>query len=140
MATHERTRDTSAPPGRVWQVWSDPSTWPEWNPEVRAVSLDGPFEGGTTGSMTTGQGTHQIRLENVLDGRSFDLVTSPIPATAFRFHCEVTPSNGGSRISQGVSMSGLLAPIFSPLMGGRIAQSFEPILKGLAGAAENIGS
>jgi uncharacterized protein YndB with AHSA1/START domain len=140
MAAHERSRDTSAPPGRVWQVWSDPTTWPQWNPDVRAIDLDGPFEAGVTGSMTTGQGTHQIRLENVLGGRSFDLVTSPIPATTFRFHCEVTPTGSGSRISQGVSMSGLLAPIFSPLMGKRIAQSFEPILSGLAGAAENIGS
>jgi hypothetical protein len=137
LATHERSRETSAPPGRVWQIWSDTSTWPHWNPDIRAVSLDGPFATGTTGSMTTGQGTHQIRLESVLDGRSFDLVTSPVPATTFRFHCEVTPSGAGSRVSQSVAMSGLLAPIFSPMMGGRIAQSFDPILAGLAKAAES---
>ena len=33
-------------------------------------------------------------------------------------------------------MSGLLAPIFSPLMGERVAASFEPILAGLAKEAE----
>jgi hypothetical protein len=90
--------------------------------------------------MTTGQGTHEIRLANVLGGRSFDLITAPVPATSFRFHCEVTPAGAGSRISQGVSMSGLLAPIFSPLIGGRIAKSFDPILAGLAGAAETAGT
>jgi hypothetical protein len=26
---------------------------------------------------------------------SFDLVTSPIPATTFRFHCEITPAGAG---------------------------------------------
>jgi Polyketide cyclase / dehydrase and lipid transport len=137
MASYERSRDTSAPSDRVWQIWSDTSTWPQWNPDVRAITLDGPFDTGTTGSMTTGQGTHKIRLESVVAGRSFDLVTSPVPATAFRFHFEITPSGSGSRISQSVSMSGLLAPIFAQMMGNRIAKSFEPILAGLAGAAES---
>jgi uncharacterized protein YndB with AHSA1/START domain len=137
MATYERSRETSAPPDRVWQMWSDTSTWPQWNPDVRAITLDGPFDTGTSGSMTTGRGTHKIRLDAVVAGRSFDLVTSPVPATAFRFHCEITPSGSGSRISQSVSMSGLLAPIFAPMMGSRIAKSFEPILAGLGSAAES---
>jgi hypothetical protein len=139
MASHQRSRQTTALSDTVWRIWSDTNTWSAWNPDVRAVSLEGPFTSGTTGSMTTGAGTHRIRLENVVSGRSFDLVTSPIPATTFRFHCEVTPADGGSTISQGLSMSGLLAPIFSPLMGNRIASSFEPILAGLAREAEHAG-
>jgi hypothetical protein len=139
MAIHQRSRQTSASPEAVWRIWSNTDTWPSWNPDVRAVSLDGPFATGTSGSMTTGAGTHDIRLENVVSGRSFDLVTSPIPATTFRFHCEVTPNGSGSTISQGLSMSGLLAPVFSPLMGNRIAGSFEPILARLAQEAERGG-
>ena len=136
MATHERSRKTTATADRIWSIWSDVSTWPRWNPDVRTVSLDGPFATGTTGSMTTGAGTHTIRLENVVQGRSFDLVTSPMPATTFRFHCEVTPDGQGSTISQGVTMSGMLGPIMSPMMGNRIAGSFEGILAGLAAEAE----
>jgi hypothetical protein len=136
MATHERSRTTTAAPARVWSVWSDVSTWPSWNPDVREISLQGPFATGTTGSMNTGAGTHDIRLENVVEGCAFDLVTSPIPATTFRFHCEVTPDGSGSTIKQGLTMSGLLAPIMSPLMGNRIAGSFEGILAGLARAVE----
>jgi len=86
--------------------------------------------------MTTGAGAHRIRLEEVQAGRAFDLVTSPLPATAFPFHCQVAPTGTGSRISQGVAMSGLLAPILSPLTGGRIAECLSPILDGLARAAE----
>jgi len=136
MATHERSRHTTAPAEGVWTIWSDTSTWPAWNPDVRAVSLAGPFRSGATGTMTTRAGTHDIRLENVVAGRSFDLVTSPAPASTFHFHCEVTPAQAGSRISQGVSMSGPLGPLFSVLMGGRIASTFEPILAGLAQEAE----
>lgn len=136
MTSHERSRKTAATAGRVWSIWSNVSTWPQWNPDVRAVSLEGPFATGTTGSMTTGAGTHAIRLENVVQGQSFDLVTSPIPATTLHFHCEVAPEGSGSKISQGVRMSGLVAPIMSRLMGNRIAGSFEPILAGLATEAE----
>jgi hypothetical protein len=128
---------TAATPDRVWAIWSDTTTWPTWNPDVHAISLDGPFQSGATGEMTTGAGTHQIRLEDVVAGRSFDLVTCPIPATTFRFHCEVAPSHEGSRISQGVSMRGFLAPVFLRMMGSRIAESFRPILAGLARAAED---
>jgi nicotinate-nucleotide pyrophosphorylase len=87
--------------------------------------------------MTTGAGTHAIRIENAVEGRSFDLITSPVPATSFQFHCEVALVPAGSRVSQGVTMSGLLGPVFSVLMGNRIASSFEPILAGLAKAAED---
>jgi uncharacterized protein YndB with AHSA1/START domain len=134
---HERTVETTAPPQLVWEIWSDPATWPQWNPDVRAISLNGPFATGTTGEMTTGQGTHAIQLDRVVPEQGFDLVTSPIPATTFRFHCQIDPVSGGSRVSQSVSMSGLLAPIMSPLAGNRIAAGFEPILSGLAKAAED---
>ncbi|MBV9281416.1 MAG: SRPBCC family protein [Chloroflexi bacterium] len=136
MPKHERSLETSAPPETIWRIWSDTATWPTWNPDIRAVSLDGPFASGTAGTMTTGAGTHRIRLDQVVSGRSFDLVTSPVPATTFRFHCQVDPAPSGSRISQGVSMSGILAPLFSLLMGNRIAESFRPILAGLAREAE----
>lgn len=33
-------------------------------------------------------------------------------------------------------MSGPLAPVFSPMMGDRVAASFEPLLEGLAKKAE----
>lgn len=137
MPAYERSMETVAPPDRVWRIWSDTATWPQWNPDVRAISLDGPFQSNTTGSMTTGAGTHSIRLEQIVAGRSFDLVTSPVPATTFRFHCEVGPAPSGSRISQSVSMSGLLGPVLSRMMGKRIAESFQPILAGLAKAAED---
>ena len=137
MPSHERSLETGAPPERIWRIWSDPATWPKWNPDVREVSLQGPFQTGATGTMTTGAGTHAIRLENVVPERSFDLVTSPLPATTFRFHCEVRPVSSGSRISQSITMSGPLAPIVSRMMEKRIAQSFEPILAGLAREADS---
>jgi uncharacterized protein YndB with AHSA1/START domain len=137
MATHERSLEVNAPPERVWRIWSDTATWPDWNPDVVAVSLDGPFASGTSGSMTTkAGGSHAIRLGAVEQGRAFQLETAPVPLSRFTFRCAVTPrGDSGSRISQGVTIAGPLGPVFSLMMGRRIADGFEPLLEGLARAA-----
>jgi len=141
MAAHGRTLETSASPERVWQLWSDVGTWPRWNPDVEAVSLDGPFAAGTTGRMTTrAGGTHAITLTEVQPGRAFHLETSPAPLSTFTFACEVRPNGGGSTISQSVSMRGPLGGLWSAMMGKRIAEGFEPILGGLKSAAESGGA
>jgi hypothetical protein len=138
MAAHSRSLDTTADPSTLWRLWSDTSTWQEWNPDVQAVHLDGPFAPGTTGTMSTKSGgTHRIQIERVEPGRSFSLRASAMPLTPFVFHCEIAPTgSGGATISQGVTMQGPLAPIFSAMMGNQVANSFLPILQGLAVAAE----
>ncbi len=137
MATHSRSQQTRASAESVWRVWSDPSTWQTWNPNVQRMEMNGPFANGTRGVMHTPAGQHhQIQLANIRPGRSFDLETNVIPLTHFTFHCQVVPNGSGSTISQSLNVSGPLAFIFSPLAGDRIAASFEPLLKGLSDKAE----
>jgi uncharacterized protein YndB with AHSA1/START domain len=138
MASHGRTLEASASPERVWRIWSDVSTWPSWNPDVLSVSIDGPFVSGATGQMTTkAGGTHAITLRDVDPGRSFELETSPIPLGRFHFACRVQPAGDrASTISQTITIGGPLGPLYSAMMGPRIAEGFEPILGGLKAAAE----
>ncbi len=138
MASYGKTLETNATPDRVWRLWSDVSTWPQWNPDVKEIEISGPFADGTTGTMTTRSGgSHAISLEEVQPGRSFQLETSVLPLTRFAFVCEIKPSGEGrSTISQTLNMRGPLGPIFSAIMGKRIANGFEPILGGLKKAAE----
>ena len=49
---HTGSISTTAPAAAVWALWSDTASWPDWDPSVLAVSLAGPFEAGTTGTMT----------------------------------------------------------------------------------------
>ncbi len=134
---HSRSRETKASPDQVWNVWSDTSAWAKWNPDVLSVSLDGPFASGTAGEMRTrAGGTHRIRLEGVEPGHRFRLETAVLPASTFSFRCEVAPVGAGSRISQTIAVGGPLGPVFSVIMGERIAASFVPLLDGLANYAE----
>jgi uncharacterized protein YndB with AHSA1/START domain len=138
MASNERTLEASASPERVWRIWSDVSTWPRWNPDVLSISIEGPFASGARGRMTTkAGGTHAITLRDVEPGASFGLETSPIPLGRFHFACRVRPAGAGaSTISQSITIGGPLGPLYSAMMGSRIAQGFEPILGGLKAAAE----
>jgi Polyketide cyclase / dehydrase and lipid transport len=134
---HVRSRETTAAPEEVWKIWSDPSTWPEWNPDVLSVRLDGPFAPGTTGQMRTkAGGQHRIRLDSVEPGRAFQLTSTALPMSQFSFRCEIVPIGTGSRISQAVTINGPLAFLLSPMMGEKVADSFGPLLDGLARRAE----
>lgn len=48
----ERTVPTTATPAAVWALWSDPGTWPVWDPAVQSVALEGHFAEGAAGTMT----------------------------------------------------------------------------------------
>ena len=137
MADNMRSVETSASPAAVWKIWSDTSTWHEWNPDVQSMTLNGPFVAGTTGTMKTKQGTRQVQLADVVPGRSFRLETSVIPLTRFAFECQVAAGPAGkTTISQAIRVGGPLGGVVGGMMGSQIANTFPALLQGLARKAE----
>lgn len=137
MANNERSVETTASPQAAWKIWSDTSTWPEWNPDVQSMTLNGPFAPGTTGTMKTKQGTRAIQLTEVLPGTSFRLETTVIPLTRFAFVCKVSPGSAGkTTLSQAIVVGGPLGGLVGGMMGKQIADTFPALLEGLARKAE----
>jgi len=137
MADNERSVETSASPAAVWKIWSDTSTWAEWNPDVQSMTLNGPFAAGTSGTMKTKQGTRQVQLTEVVPGRSFRLETTVIPLTRFAFECQVVGGPAGkTTISQAIRVGGPLGGLVGGMMGPQIANTFPALLQGLARKAE----
>ena len=138
MADNQRSVETSASPAAVWKIWSDTSTWAEWNPDVQSMTLNGPFAAGTSGTMKTKQGTRQVQLTEVVPGRSFRLETTVIPLTRFAFECEVVAGAAGkTTISQAIRVGGPLGGLVGGMMGPQIANTFPALLLGLARKAES---
>src|ERR1700687_5844457 len=139
MADNQRSVETSASPAAVWRVWSNPAAWPEWNPDVQSMALNGPFAAGTTGTMKTQQGTRAIQLTEVVPGTSFCRETTVIPLTRFNFECKVSPGPAGkTTISQAIRVGGPLGGLVGGMMGRQIADPFPALLQGLARKAEAI--
>ena len=132
MAFREASLETSAPADKVWRVWSDVNSWPQWNPDMKASRLDGAMKLGMTGNIDTRSGgKHDVVVTHYEEGRSFELESTALPGTKMGIRATVTPAGSGSRITQGFEPRGLLAPIVGPMMGGAILKTFNSVLNGL---------
>ena len=130
--------ETVASPEKVWQIWSDMSTWGEWNPNVSTMDWRGGFVSGSTGFMNTRAGQHHnMQLVDVLPGRSFALLTSVVPGTRFRFNCHIEPGPK-TRVSQTVEVGGPLGPVMSGMLGPQVSKEFGTLLANLARKAESV--
>jgi uncharacterized protein YndB with AHSA1/START domain len=137
MAGYGKSVETTASPDRVWKIWSDMSTWGDWNPNVSTMDWKGGFEQGSEGVMNTRAGQHhKMKLLEVQPGRSFVLQTRVVPGTIFLFNCRVEPSGGKTRISQAVEVKGPLGPILGGMMGPQVSKDFDVLLTNLAKRAE----
>jgi hypothetical protein len=129
--------ETIASPDQVWRVWSDMSTWGEWNPNVSTMDWQGGFVSGSTGVMNTRAGQHhQMRLVDVVPGRSFALETSVVPGTRFRFNCRIEPG-AKTKVSQTVEVGGPLGPVMGGMLGPQVSKEFGTLLSNLARKAES---
>jgi hypothetical protein len=129
--------ETTASPDKVWRVWSDMSTWGEWNPNVSTMDWNGGFVSGSTGIMNTKAGQHhKMELVDVQPGRSFGLETSVVPGTKFRFNCRVEPAGAMTKVSQTVEVGGPLGPVMGGVLGPQVSKEFGTLLSNLARKAE----
>jgi uncharacterized protein YndB with AHSA1/START domain len=129
--------ESTAPPEKVWRIWSDMSTWGQWNPNVTTMEWQGGFASGTSGVMNTPNGQHhKMQLVDVEPGRSFALLTAVVPGTRFRFNCRIEPVGGKTKISQTVEVGGPLGPIMGGMLGPQVSKDFVTLLQNLARKAE----
>ena len=139
MAEYGTSVETNASPERVWKIWSDMSTWGDWNPNVSTMDWAGGFVQGSQGIMNTRGGQHhKMTLAEVQAGRFFALETSVVPLTRFRFNCRVEPgvAGGKTRISQMVEVKGPIGPLVQGMMGPQVSKEFGTLLANLAKKAE----
>src|SRR3989475_6170247 len=113
MAEYGTSVESTASPDRVWKIWSDMSTWGDWNPNVSTMEWQGGFASRTTGVMNTRAGPHhKMKLLDVVPGRSFPLQTKVLPLTTFRFKCRIHEAGGKKKSAQHLSVEG---PLWPPL-------------------------
>jgi len=137
MAEYGTSVDSTAPADKVWKIWSDMSTWGDWNPNVSTMDWQGGFAEGTAGIMNTRAGQHHnMRLVDVVPGRSFALLTSVVPGTTFRFNCSIASIGGKTKISQTVEVAGLLGPLLGGMLGPQVSKEFGTLLGNLSKTAE----
>jgi Polyketide cyclase / dehydrase and lipid transport len=99
--------ETNVTPQAIWALYEDVTTWPSWDPQAERITRDGPFQAGTTGTMTfIGQEPLAYRLAKVEPLREF-VDETPVGSLVVRVSHILDPlRNGGSRITYSAEIDG----------------------------------
>jgi len=100
--------EISAPPEVVWDVLTRFEQWPQWNPEVKSMSYDGPLAPGSEFRWKAGPGTIVSTLERVEPPRAVSWRGRTMSIKAMH-HWRLEPHDGGTGVETEESFSGLLA-------------------------------
>lgn len=131
------TEITTARPQDVWALWEAVPRWTEWDEGLDAISIDGPFQVGTTGHIKpTGGPKLKFALIEVDPGRTFTDETR-LPLCKLRFaHTLETEADGRTAVTLTVSFHGLLRPLFQRVIGKDIARELAGQVRRLTEFAE----
>lgn len=120
----------------VFAVYEDVNSWAQWDPDVEAVGVNGPFEVGTTGWLKpVGAPRTKTTLTEVQAPYGFT-VESTLPLCTMSFRHILEPVKEGTAVTHTVEFSGLLAPVFSRLIGAKIERGIDGTLSGLKAYVE----
>ena len=100
MWSFEYRQETSAQPDAIWRLWSDPPAWPRWDGDLEEVTIDGPFEPGSTGLLKPkGMDGFGFELTRVEPGVGYTDET-PLPNAVLRFEHDLVREDGRLQIVQ----------------------------------------
>jgi len=120
----------------VFNIYKDVDSWAVWDPDVEAVALDGPFAAGSTGWLKpVGAPKTKTRMVSVVEPREFT-VEAKLPLCVMSFGHQLMEVSGSTTVMHTVDFTGILAPIFSRLVGRKIEAGIDGTLHGLKRYAE----
>lgn len=128
-ATAHAVTTVAAPPETVWQVLTDISGWPSWNPEIKSVTLEGPLAAGTRFRWKAGPGTITSTLQLVEPPRSIGWTGTTLGIEAVHVH-RLEGNGGATVVTSEESWDGLLVR----LLRGRMRKTLQRSLDGGLGA------
>ena len=129
-----REVEIAAPPEVVWEVLTRFEEWPQWNPEVKSMSFDGPVAPGSEFRWKAGPGTIVSTLEQVEPPRIVRWRGRTMSIKAMH-EWRLEPLDGGTHVETEESFSGLLARLFRGQLQKTLDKSLDEGLE-LKGEAE----
>lgn len=136
MWEFEHSEEEEASRSALWALYSDVTTWPEWDKGIEWIRLDGEFREGTSGTIKpVGQDQLPFRLTKVTVESGFSDETE-IPGAGVTIGFKHTLESVGERrcrITHHVSIfgpgAGALAPGIGPEMAKGIPETMQSLLR-----------
>lgn len=129
---------TRASAEQVWSLYTNVTGWPKWDSELDACTLSGPFEAGTSGTLTPkGMTAIPFTLLHVDPLKGFSDETH-LPGAVLKFQHSIEPTPEGLKITHTIHLTGPNYDRYTPTIGASIASHLPPALKKLASLAEAV--
>ncbi|MFL5920085.1 MAG: SRPBCC family protein [Gaiellaceae bacterium] len=109
--TSRREIEVSAPIEVAWDVLTRFGDWPQWNPDVKSMSYDGPLAPGSEFRWKAGPGTIVSTLEQIEPPRLVIWRGRTMSIKA-RHEWHLEPRGDGTSVETEESFSGLVARLF----------------------------
>lgn len=136
----EYSIDIDVPADQIFKVYTDVSAWPDWDPDLRAAGIDGPFAAGTSGWIKPIKGPRmKTSLIKVTPGYAFTARSRlPLCTMDFTHRIETTddPAMPQVCVTHGVTFEGMLAPLFRRIVGTQIEKALPAAMQGLKAYSE----
>ena len=112
---------TSAPPGAVWALWEDPTRWGDWNEQIAAAELAGPFEQGAIARIRFKHNPWALRftITNLHRGHAFT-DEARLPGARLGHDHRLEYDGEATTIVHRLYFDGRAAPLWGALMGRRM--------------------
>lgn len=132
----ELSRVIQAPAATIFGIYADVPNWPQWDPDAKSASIQGPFVSGAIGQVVPHGGpTSRVHFVEVVPNRSFQALCK-LPLCSMRFDYLLQPQGDQTHVTHRVTFEGLLAPIFGRLIGSGMRKTLPKALEQLARVAE----
>lgn len=122
--------EIAAPPERVWDVLTRFERWPEWNPDVKTMSYEGPLAPGTQFRWKAGPGTIVSTLDRIEAPRYIAWRGRTLTIDAYH-EWWLEPRDGETHVRTHEGFFGTLARVARPLMQKSVDKSFTDALERL---------
>ena len=140
MAIHiDRTVNINASTERVWAVMADVERWPEWTESMKSVErLDSAdFGVGSKAKLRIRRSPNANvwTVTELTPNRSFTWETNSGAVKGVATHV-IEPDGNGSKVTLTVDLSGIVATLFGPMIGGQSRKNVEMEAEGLKRRSE----
>jgi Polyketide cyclase / dehydrase and lipid transport len=138
MWEYEYSAETTASREELWRLWADVDNWGDWNADIEAIELQGPFAEDSSIAMTpAGQETVHLRLAEVSEPELF-VDEAVIGGATFRTAHRLEQLNCGRvRVSYRMEITGPQADELGPELGPAITSDFPDTVASLIARAES---
>lgn len=127
------TRTTNAP-DEIWALWTDASTWAQWDLGLRSARSDGPLREGATGTIRPlFGGPASFRVVEWVEAVRYAFETA-LPGS--RLLVERSLGVDRKSFTHRVSFVGLSSPVLAALLGPGFRKRLVPTMNELALLAE----